>query len=133
MANWRVLGPPSPGRSFGRGLYGPKATVVRMDPVGNLSGQSVKNMKRFGRVDRIGLERDTMLASSSRAVSSFLKFATFWKRFNIFRNSKSGRAAGFWLPQGRQRFRLKLSATRMAGVSCFFKSATNKQKTLKEH
>ena len=31
----RVLGSPNPGQSFGRGLSGPQATEVRMDPVGS--------------------------------------------------------------------------------------------------
>ena len=31
----RVLGPPNPGQSFGRGLSGPQATEVSMDPHGS--------------------------------------------------------------------------------------------------
>ena len=31
----RVLGSPNPGQSFGRGLSGPQATEVRMDPRGS--------------------------------------------------------------------------------------------------
>ena len=33
--NLRVLGSPNPGQSFGRGLSGPQATEVKMDPVGS--------------------------------------------------------------------------------------------------
>ena len=33
--NLRVLGSPNPGQSFGRGLSGPQATEVSMDPVGS--------------------------------------------------------------------------------------------------
>ena len=36
MANvLRVLGSPNPGQSFGRGLFGPQATDVSMDPGGS--------------------------------------------------------------------------------------------------
>ena len=33
--NLRVLGSPNPGQSFGRGLSGPQATEVSMDPGGS--------------------------------------------------------------------------------------------------
>ena len=35
QSHLRVLGSPNPGQSFGRGLSGPQATEVRMDPVGS--------------------------------------------------------------------------------------------------
>ena len=48
----RVLGYPNPGQSFGRGMCGPEATGVKIDPHGKLSDQSVISMKKVRKVGR---------------------------------------------------------------------------------